>query len=86
MDEDENESPSMDYNNPAKSVIKTGPYAVKPRRRNIEKYSKYFPGTNVDTIRKTLDATMQLGTRGAVDGHNLWNRILSPNPVLNIPR
>ena len=70
-DEDEGETPSTNYNNPAKSVTKTGPYAIKPHCRNIEKYSKYFPGTNINTIRKTLDAITQLGTRGAVDGHNL---------------
>jgi hypothetical protein len=29
---------------------------------------KYFPGANLDTIRATLNATTQLGTRGAGKG------------------
>jgi hypothetical protein len=37
-------------------------------------------------IKRTFEATTQLGTCGAVQGINLRDRILSPNPILNIPR
>jgi hypothetical protein len=46
----------------------------------------YLPGSDLKSIKHTVDATTQLGTRGAATGFNLRNRILSPNPVLNIPR
>jgi hypothetical protein len=55
-------------------------------KENAGKFGRYFPGTNLETIKKTLRATTQYGTRGAIDGVNLRNQILSPNPVLNVPR
>ena len=88
------------YNNPAKQAeedltdrlpaeelrVGTEPRLQEPSKRNVEKFSKYFPGTNLDTIKKTFDATTQYGTKGATGGHTLRNQILSPNPILNIPR
>ena len=66
------------FNNQAKTReaeitadIEGEPSIIKPSRRNIDRYGKYFPGTNLDTIKKTLDATTQYGTRGAIDGINL---------------
>ena len=66
------------FNNQAKTReaeitadIEGEPSIIKPSRRNIDRYGKYFPGTNLDTIKKTLDATTQYGTRGAIDGVNL---------------
>jgi hypothetical protein len=78
-----------DFNDglPAKELrVGTEPRLQQPSKRNVEKFSKYFPGTNLDTIKKTFDATTQYGSRGATSGHTLRNQILSPNPVLNIPR
>jgi hypothetical protein len=72
---------------PAKELrVGTEPRLQVPTKRNLDKFSKYFPGTNLDTIKKTFDATTQYGTRGATEGHTLRNQILSPNPILNIPR
>ena len=81
------------YLNPAKDAqlqhddgIEAIPRLVKPTKRTLEKYGEYLIGANLDTIRKTLEATTQHGTRGAIEGVNLRNQILSPNPILNIPR
>ena len=84
-DEDSNEEPRTDYNNPVREMEVPTPI-TRPSPRNLENYMKYFPGANLDSIKKTFKATTQLGTRGAVDGMNLRNRLLAPNPVLNIPR
>ena len=74
-------------NNPAKFVERsTGPYNVKPSKKDVTKYAKFFPGTDIETLRATFDATTQYGSRGAVKGFNLRNQIVSPNPVLNVPR
>jgi len=62
------------------------PRITTPSKKNIEDLSRYFPGTNIDTIWKTMDATTQYGSKGAIDGHTLHNQIKSPNPILNIPR
>jgi hypothetical protein len=75
-----------DYNNPAKTLDTSAPYIIKPSKRNHAVYARYFPGTNLDTIKATFEATTQLGTKGAVDGFTLRNRIVAPNPVLSIPR
>jgi hypothetical protein len=56
-----------------------------PSKKDVAEYSKYFPGTDIDTLRKTFDATTQYGTRGATQGHTLHNQIASPNPILNLP-
>jgi hypothetical protein len=63
-----------------------GPHLVKPSKRDLSKCARYFPGCNIDTIRRTFDATTQCGTRGAKAGFTLQNQIVSPNPVLNLPR
>jgi hypothetical protein len=78
----------QDYNNKAKTVppTRTGHRNVQPSKVNLDKYSKYFPGTGVNAIKKTLEATMQYGSSGEKDGFNLKNQIESPNPILNIPR
>ena len=62
------------------------PYLQKPTKRNLSKYARYFSSTNLDTLKKTFDATTQYGTRGAVEGFNLRNRITAPNPILSVPR
>ena len=84
-DSESDEEPRTDSNNPARTMEVPSQFA-RPSKRNLERYTKYFPGANVNSIRKTFDATTQLGTRGAVKGMNLRNRIVAPNPVLNIPR
>jgi hypothetical protein len=76
----------VDYNNPAKTMETSPSPLKKPAKHNLERYAQYLPGSNLNTIKRTFDATTQLGTRGAVEGFNLRNRLLSPNPVLNIPR
>ena len=78
--------PPITSNNPAKVIEATSPYLEGPSRQNHAKYAKYFPGANIDSIKKTFRATTQLGTRGAVEGFNLRNRILAPNPMLTAPR
>ena len=77
---------SITGNNPAKVIEATSPYLEGPSRQNHAKYARYFPGANIDSIKKTFRATTQLGTRGAVEGFNLRNRILAPNPMLTTPR
>jgi hypothetical protein len=62
------------------------PYLQRPAKRNLGRYAQFFPGSNLNSIKKTFEATTQMGTRGAVEGFNLKNRIISPNPVLNIAR
>jgi hypothetical protein len=57
-----------------------------PSKKDVEEYSKYFPGTDINTLRKTFDATTQYGSKGATQGHTLCNQIASPNPILNLPR
>ena len=74
------------YNNKAKQAIEGGPKFIAPSSTNYEKYAKYFPGANLESIKSTFRATTQLGTRGAVKGYNLRNRILAPNPMLTTPR
>ena len=75
---------SSDYNNPAKSY--EVPTITKPSKRNYDQYACYFPGADLNSIKRTFEATTQLGTRGAVTGVTLRHRLTSPNPVLNIPR
>jgi len=41
---------------------------------------------STETIRKTFQNTTQYGTKGRIDGQTLKQRIISPNPILNIPR
>jgi hypothetical protein len=74
------------YNNPAKALDTSASYAMKPRKQNHDQYARYFPGTAMETIKATSEATTQLGTRGAVEGFNLRDRIIAPKPVLSIPR
>lgn len=90
-DSSSDEEPDLGYNNPAKDgesheTIDRSHMLPKPGKRNIAKYGKYFPGVPTDTLKKTFQATTQLGTRGAIDGTTLRDQIKSPNPVLNIPR
>ena len=62
------------------------PAYERPTRENLEKYTKFFPGADLESLKRTFKATTQLGTRGAVKGVNLRNRLTAPNPLLNIPR
>jgi hypothetical protein len=83
---DKEDDAPQQYNNPAKSLDTSVRYAMKPSKQNHDQYARYFPGTTVETIKATFEATTQLGTRGAVEGFNLCDRIIAPNPVLSIPR
>jgi len=51
-----------DYNNPAKTMDTSAPYLQKPGKRNLGRYAEFFPGTNLNTLKKTFEATTQLGT------------------------
>ena len=84
-DHADGDPPENDQEN-GEHPLDVGPRLMKPSKKDVEEYSKYFPGTNVETLRKTFDATTQYGTRGATEGHTLRNQIASPNPILNIPR
>jgi hypothetical protein len=44
-------------------------YTHQPSKKDVEEYSKYFPGTDIDTLRKAFDATTQYGSKGATQGH-----------------
>jgi hypothetical protein len=80
-------SHGSDYNNPAKELRTVSPKLEPPGRRNLARYAMSLPGSNLSTIKRTFEATTQLGTHSAVQGiKNLRDRILSLNPVLNIPR
>ena len=79
------------YNNKAKDAtgidfplptkrIKT----LKPR--DLESIKRFLPGANLQTIKKTLEATTQYGSRGALGGNTLRQQVQSSNPALNIPR
>jgi hypothetical protein len=46
-----------------------------PSKKDVAEYSKYFPGTDIDTLRKAFNATTQYGSRGATQGHTLHNQI-----------
>ena len=76
------------YNNAAKSHTKIRAPAkmTRGRLRKKEEYRRFFPGINEENFSRTFDATTQYGTKGAKAGITLQNQILSPNPVLNIPR
>ena len=63
-----------DYNNTARKMDTSGLYLLTPSRANHAKYALYFP------------ATTQLGTRRAIKGFHLKNRLIAANPVLSIPR
>ena len=62
------------------------PRLSRPTKVDVAEYTKYFPGTDKDTLRKTFDATTQYGSKGATHGHSLRNQIKSPNPILNVKR
>jgi hypothetical protein len=76
----------LQYNNPSKALDTSARYAMKPSKQNHNQYARYFPGTTVETIKAMFEATTQPGTRGAVEGFNLPDRIIAPNPVLSIQR
>jgi hypothetical protein len=78
-----NQARISDYNNPAKTLRTVSPKLEPPSKRNLACYTMYLPGSNLNTIKRMFEATPQLGTRGAVQGINLRDRILSPNPILN---
>ena len=56
------------------------------RKRKADELRRFFIGANDETIQKTLDATTQYATRGKVMGRRMKKQILSPNPILNVPR
>ena len=71
---------SNGYNNQAKSSLDIIPKIMLAVSPNYENYTKFFPGADLESIKRTFQATTQLGTRGAVKGYNLRNCILAPNP------
>ena len=91
-DPEDDETEDIGYNNRAKdaeareSAEGAEPRILKPSKRNYATYGRHFPGVSLHGIKKTIEATTQYGTRGAVEGAVLRNRIKSPNPVLGIPR
>jgi hypothetical protein len=66
-----------DYINPAKALHTVSPKLEPPGKRNLARYAMYLPGSNLNTIKHTFEATPQLGTCSAVQGINLCDRILS---------
>ena len=83
------------YNNPAKSTnldeegdvkVRFGPRSLKPTEENFPKLSRFFGGATQETIKKTLEATTQLGRIAATQGMKIYARRKAPNPALNIPR
>ena len=65
----------------------SGRWGVKSvRKRDYKRLKKFLPGASVETIKKTIEATTQYATKGAVEGTTLRQQIHAPNPVLNVPR
>jgi len=82
---------SPSFNNPAKSATgidcPTKRWGVKRvKKRDHKRLKKYFPGASMETIKRTLKATTQYATKGAVEGITLREQIRAPNPVLNTVR
>ncbi|CAB9511627.1 Retrotransposon protein [Seminavis robusta] len=75
-------------NNRAKhhTGVELPPISRKRPPEQIPMIRWFFPGTSDETLKQTLDATTQYGTKGAIQGRTLQSQILSPNPILNIPR
>ena len=63
-----------------------GPRLIKPSRINYDLYVRHFPGTPLDTIKRTFLATTQYARKGASPGFYMKQHIKSPNPALHIPR
>ena len=93
----DDDEPRTDYNNPAKSMydqdgemmtreLKKGPIKLYPSEDTWPTLSRYFGGTPLPALKKTWEATTQLGRIGAVKGLRLYQRRKAPNPALNIPR
>ena len=95
----DDEAPRKDYNNPAKTMgedhpaiagKKTynvkAPRVVKPTKENYDLYARHFPGTSLEAIQRTFQATTQYGTRGITPGFHMKHRLKAPNPALTIPR
>ena len=85
---DDDDDPSPGNNNRAKAAtgIEAPIITTKGEVKPAKHYRRYFPGVSDETIRRTLKATTQYGTRGAQEGPILRNQIVAPNPILNIPR
>ena len=64
----------------------TGPYFVKPTKRDYRKYIKFFAGMPLSTVQKTFEATTQLGRIQGTTKNWLRQQIKSANPALNVPR
>ncbi|CAB9525045.1 Retrotransposon protein [Seminavis robusta] len=62
------------------------PHIPQAAPKQIPMMRRFFPGTSDETLKRTRDATTQYGTKGAVQGRTLRSQILSPDPILNIPR
>ena len=79
------------FNSKAKSATginhppkKWGPKHV--RKGDLDRLRQYIPFVSDQMLKKTLEATTQYATKGAVEGTTLRERIQAPNPVVNIPR
>ena len=93
QDEDPMEEavPDMSYNNKAKGHTKLDPIPAAtrmPKHRDAwyKRQRRFFPGTGLETIKRTFENTTQFGSRGATVGPRLLHHSKSPNPILNIPR
>ncbi|CAB9525513.1 Retrotransposon protein [Seminavis robusta] len=58
----------------------------KLKTPDVSELRRFFPGVTDETIKRTFNATTQYGTKGATKGRTLRGQIVSPNPILNIPR
>ena len=91
MDDDEDEVTYTPYNNKAKQATQLDPNPVQTRmpKHKDEWYKRqrrFFPGTGLNTIKRTFENTTQYGARGATVGPWLQHSVASPNPILNVPR
>ncbi|CAB9529787.1 Retrotransposon protein [Seminavis robusta] len=87
VSDDEDMEP-LRSNNKAKhhTGLEFPPKSKKIKTQSPAKLRRFFPGVTDETIKRTLDATTQYGTKGATQGRTLRGQIVSPNPILNIPR
>ncbi|CAB9524801.1 Retrotransposon protein [Seminavis robusta] len=85
---DDEDTEPLRSNNKAKhhTGLEFPPKSKKIKTQSTAKLRRFFPGVTDETIKRTLDATTQYGTKGATQGRTLRGQIVSPNPILNIPR
>ena len=65
---------------------KRNPRHLEPKKKNPKDYGKFFLGIPADTVKRTFEATTQLGRMQGNTKHWLRRQIKAPNPALNVPR